>query len=215
MIALLLLMFVLLPRPARGNPGSGCVLATQGTQGGNHQGVRGDVWFGTNSSYCYKVVSVGVRTSTSSVEYGWVIGWLAGTNCDQQYHDSPTTFMFGYSATGPYDCKTFSPHSSGTFWNLELKDQNQNTVWNGAFNSVTEGQLNEDFQRGTLRTNGERHNLTYDGGFAHFKNLAFQVSGQPTWYGFSALQADGDSDPNFNFYKCGAGAEKVDTTNSC
>lgn len=207
---------------AHAHPASSCSTVhyyldgTQGTQQGNHQGVKGDVWFASASDdQCYRVVSLIVHHNGGQVECGWVKGWFQGTNCDQQYHQQATTYEFWFTSTGPYHCRTLLTSNGGLFNNMATRDTNQNEIWGAYENGADQGaNITVDFSSGNLQINAERFNSS-DDGFAHFKSLQFQVSGNSTWFDFSALQQDGDGDPDYNFYKCSSGAAKFAKTNVC
>src|SRR5687767_10194949 len=80
-------------------PGPDCenasynVEVTQGTQAGNHQGIKADVWFGDYSNDCNRITSLAVISSSGNgfVEWGWVLGY---SSCNGVYYNNPRTFSW-------------------------------------------------------------------------------------------------------------------------
>lgn len=223
---LFVLSLVALAPPAAAAPPVTCnvtrrnVLATQGTQSGNHQGLRSTVWHaGSSSSNCARVSALSVVNGNGFVEWLWVQGWIFGEDADgvcgttSQYSSKPYRLAFWVPTTGGSHCRKEGaiPDSDlSSFINLRLQDGNQDTVWSyyiGDPPSV--GSMEVDFNRGNVRTNGERHNLN-DFGFAHFKALQWMVSGNTTWFDFTDLDPAGDNDPDWNCIMVSQKNQKVD-----
>ncbi len=164
---------------------------------------------------CVRVSSLLIVSGSSGlVEWGWVLGYeysrSQGGACDTTtYHSSPTLFVVYRPINGSLHCRIYGTISTGTR-TFSLKDQYQDTVWElgSAGSNVDTVDLN--FDRGTLRTNGERHSGS-DSAYADFASLQFQVSGSTTWNDFSAIKQVEDNDPavtGYGDYNC----IKVSTT---
>jgi hypothetical protein len=103
--------------------------------------------------------------------------------------------------------------ADGVFRGFTVKDSDSDTVWSYDYEGSQLGTVNVDFDRGTLFTNGERHD-TGDSAQANFDALSFQVAGSSTFYAFSDLVQRADTDPsqgstNFNCIKAADNNAKV------
>jgi hypothetical protein len=185
------------------------VTATQNTQIGNHQGVKSDMAVSAANNDCVRVSSELIISGSSGlVEWGWVLGYeysrSLGGACDTTtYHSSPTQFLVYRPINGSLHCALYSTIPTGTR-TFSLKDDNSDTVWTFGSGGSTIGNVDLNFDRGSLRTNGERHS-GLDSAYADFTNLQFQVSGSTTWFSFSFIQQVEDNDPaqqGYGDYNC-------------
>jgi hypothetical protein len=185
------------------------VTATQNTQLGNHQGVKATMNVAAANNDCSRVSSILVVSGSSGlVEWGWVLGYTyarsVGGACDTTtYHSAPTQFVVYRPINGSNHCLFFGTISTGTR-TFTLKDQDQDTVWEAGAGGTNYGSIDLNFDRGSLRTNGERHS-GMDSAFADFTTLQFQVSGSTVWNDFTAITQVEDNDPatsGFGNYNC-------------
>jgi hypothetical protein len=191
--------------PANAVPPQNCantarnVEVTQGTQAGNHQGVRGDMWFRTSTNDCARVSSYAVLSSTGDglVEWGWYLGWY--TVCSSTYASSPRLFTVSIPNNGAFDCNTHGSLAGSAYYKLSIADGNSDTIWLAKRDGNTVTSLNVNFDKGDLVTNGER-DCTCDSAFSEFKQLEFQVTGTSTWYNWSDPTGYSDNDPDYHWH---------------
>jgi len=196
-------------------------LATNGTQTGNHQGVKATTWFGKwEKMDCQRVSSVSVfRSASRLVEWGWSLGWLFGEDqlgpCGPKshYYKLPRNFAVWSTAIGGTHCTVEGYSSAKQWYDMALKDGDSDTVWSYFQGPFLLGSMPTDFDRGNIRTNAERHN-DGDSAWSVFKSLQFQVSGSGnTWFPFVDLKpvapnAVGD-DPVYNCIRVSDQEERV------
>ncbi|MEO8477824.1 MAG: hypothetical protein ABI572_12365 [Actinomycetota bacterium] len=100
------------------------------------------------------------------------------------------------------------------FRGFTIKDSDSDTVWSYDYEGTELGTVDVDFDRGTLYTNGERHDSA-DSAQANFDLLRFQVAGSTTWYAFNDIVQIWDDDPhgmsatNYNCLEASADNVKV------
>jgi hypothetical protein len=190
-------------QPAEAIPGPNCenanynVEGTQGTQQGNHIGVRAQTWFANYSNDCNRISSMGVITSVGGfVEWGWVLGY---SSCNSTYYNNPRTFTWWQPNGGTPQCHVWGGASEGVWLVLEVRDSDQDTVW-GAYREGSKiDDMNVNFDRGSNYVQGER-DCTCDSAFAHYKNLKWLLAGQGSnWYDWSDPTLLYDNDPDFYF----------------
>jgi len=222
-----LLWLGLLVRPAFASPTIDCinngdrhVLATNGTQKGNHQGILSTVMFWGTDDQCSRVSSISVGNNNGFVEWGWLLGWLVGTNdggnCGQSstYHQEPVRFAFWAPINGGYHCQPEGEVSGGFDHGISLRDADSDTVWQYLYETTSLGSIDVNFDRGTLKANGEK--IVGDIGRAHFDTVKFQVAGSSGWYPFVDLDPAGDDDGTYNCIMVSNTNQKVeDQTTTC
>jgi hypothetical protein len=203
-VSLLLVLSVLGRSPALAIPGPNCenvnynVEVTQGTQAGNHQGIKADVWFGAYNNDCNRITSIAVVTPGGNgyVEWGWVLGY---SSCNGQYYTNPRTYTWWKPTNGASACAVWGSASQSTYYSLSLADANSDTVWLVKRDGSTVGTINVNFDRGNQVTNGER-DCTCDSAWAHFKSLMWQVAGQSSWTNWTDPTFLYDNDPDYHWF---------------
>jgi hypothetical protein len=130
------------------------------------------------------------------------------------YQSSPTQFLVFRPINGAANCQVYSSIPRSAFRVFSLKDDDSDTVWTFGSGGTNVGTVDLNFDRGNLRTNGERHSGS-DSAYADFMALQFQVAGSTTWFNFSAIKQSVDNDPaqsgfgNYNCIKISATRQQV------
>lgn len=167
--------------------------ARQGSQSGNHQGLKANTWLGAVNGDCGRITAHTVINGNGFFEYGWILGWdFCGAA--NNYRDIPFGFVAYAPINGSYNCIDIGTMNNNVWRNMAVRDQNSDTVWGAYKDGVQVHQVNLNFDRGTGFTLGERKN-TSDTAFAHFKALQWMVAGNQSWLNFSDLDPGPDDDP--------------------
>ncbi|MGZ5372330.1 MAG: hypothetical protein ACXWDE_11130, partial [Aeromicrobium sp.] len=177
---------------------------------GNHTGVKANLHFGLFGNDCIRVTSVAVNNGGGSVEIGWFMGWDtssfnqftgSGACRDGDYYDTPEVFAVWQPIGGGYHCRNLTFEAEDSWHLVNIANPDANTSWEFTEAGHTYDTRSVNFSRGNVRTNGERHSLTYDIAKAHFKSLQKSVAGNGgTWFSFSNSYAVlPDSDPGYKW----------------
>jgi len=176
------------------------VLATNGTQIGNHHGVRSQMFFGQQDpdapDTCQRIAGLSVTRDAGFVEWNWTIGWIKGVDeggyCGPDTHYHLGTFMWAMwraRVGGPPICSLEHAGPENAYKNMILRDGDEDGDWTYEYEGSVLGTPVMDFNRGKIGTNTERHR-EQDKMFADYTALRFQVSGSTTWHDFVALRLD-------------------------
>lgn len=174
-------------------------------------GVKANVLFGTAGNDCIRVSSVAVNNGTDgSVEIGWFLGWdtsnhnqYTGSDActDGVYYSTLEVFEVWTPIGGGYHCRNLTFDTAGAFHFVNIANPDVNNSWEFTEAGHTYDTRSVNFSRGSVRTNGERHDRTDDVATSHFKALQKQVAGNgSTWFdSSSSFAVTPDTDPDYKW----------------
>ena len=219
---------IVLPGAATSQPSTSCYNAHVGVEGtsdgpgGHKSGMKANVWFAAwnsknNGGDCFRISSIAVLRGNDGVEWGWVLGYhpkggnvLTGPSaCDGDYFKAPESFIAWFPTGGSYHCRDLFASSPSMFFPLSLKDTNTDTIWHVYKSGTDVATINVNFRMGLVVTNGERHNLSIDTAFSHFKDLQQQYAGSSAFIDFSGSVEFFDNDPDFYWNEINSTSTKV------
>lgn len=167
------------------------------------------MWFGNFNYDCNRITSFFVDSGTGNgyVEWGWVLGY---SSCNSQYYSNPRMFMWSKPNNAPDVCVVVESSQQETFYDMSLRDADQDTVWTATRGSTITHTMNVNFVRGDATTNAER-DCTCDSAWAHYKALRFMVTGTQTWWNWTdpELWNPPDGDPDYHWVKVSDTEHKV------
>jgi hypothetical protein len=183
------------------------VEVVQGTQAGNQKGINADVWFGNFADDCNRISSFWIPSSTGNgfVEWGWVLGY---SSCNGQYYSNPRMFLWAKPNSGSESCAVVESSQQETWYDMTLRDTNQDTVWTATRGTTVTHTINVNFVRGDATTNSER-DCTCDSAFGHYKALSFMVTGNTSWFNWTDPDLYWDDDPDYHWVEVSAREHKV------
>jgi hypothetical protein len=188
------------PTPAQAYPPESCIYGfgfneevTQGTQRGNHSGIRSDLSTFAYDNDCQRIVGTAVVSPGGGfVEYSWLLGW---SSCNHTYHSQPKTFMWWVPDGGTNHCSLKAYINPGTWYQFTVKDTDGDTLWRAERNGNPVDTMDVNFDRGEVDALRERGNQS-DNGFAHYKQLHWYLSGA-AWYPWSDPVQRNDTDEQY------------------
>jgi hypothetical protein len=140
-----------------------------------------------------------VGTGANFVEVGFDDAGPNILECDNSTTGTNQPYFFrADERSGTFRCFQGGYHTGGGTYGMAFSDFHLDTKWQASFNgSDVGGLLDENFDNGTLLTNGERHNGN-DTAKASFSDLYFGNStGWHVW-GSGTSCGPGSNDPDYN-----------------